>query len=92
MPSDFRASPRTARAPEGRTNLARSLHIPKIKEFAEIVLRDGTTLKGHVFIDVTSRMQDMLNAAPAFFPMVDVHDEVHLINKAAVIRMRPYDG
>ncbi|MFN0044342.1 MAG: hypothetical protein ACKVSF_14150 [Alphaproteobacteria bacterium] len=92
MPADFRAGPRTAHAPESRAGLARGQYVPKVKEFAEIVLRDGTTLKGHVFIDVTSRMQDMLNAAPAFFPMVDVHDEVHLINKAAVIRMRPYDG
>lgn len=85
-------SPQAARAPDGRAGLTRGLHVPKVKEFAEIVLRDGTTMKGYVFIDVTSRMQDMLNSGAVFFPMVDERDEVHLINKAAVMRMRPYDG
>lgn len=80
------------RAPDGRVGLARGMHVPKIKEFAELQLMDGTTLKGYVFIDVTSRIQDMLNAGGGFFPFMDEDDRIHLINRAAVARMRPYDG
>jgi len=38
--------------------------IPKIREHAELTLSDGTHLVGHVFIDATSRIQDLLNATP----------------------------
>lgn len=80
------------RAPDGRAGPARGVHVPKIKEFAELQLMDGSSLKGYVFIEVTSRIQDMLNAGSGFFPFMDEQDRIHLINRAAVARLRPYDG
>ena len=60
-----------ARAPDGRSGLSRGVHVPKINEFAELQFMDGSSLKGYVFIEVTSRIQDMLNAGPCFFPFMD---------------------
>ena len=65
--------------------------VPKVREYAEIKLEDGQVLTGHVFIDATMRIQDLLNGGERFFPFVDEDNEVHLINKAAVIRVRPFD-
>jgi hypothetical protein len=65
--------------------------IPKIREHAELTLSDGTHLVGHVFIDATSRIQDLLNAAPRFFPVIDDKNQIHLINKDWVMMLRPYD-
>jgi len=66
--------------------------IPKIQERVEITMSDGAVLKGHVFIEATMRIQDLLNDAPRFFPLMDDNAEVHLISKAAIARVRPYDG
>ena len=68
-----------------------ALRVPKVREYAEIKLDDGQVLTGHVFIDATMRIQDLLNGAEHFFPFIDEHDEVRLINKAAVIQVRPFD-
>ncbi len=69
----------------------RSLRVPKVREYAEIKLEDGEVLTGYVFIDATMRIQDLLNGGEHFFPFVDDREEVHLINKAAVTRVRPFD-
>jgi len=66
--------------------------IPKIQERVEITMSDGAVLTGHVFIEATMRIQDLLNDAPRFFPLMDDNAEVHLISKAAIARVRPYDG
>ncbi|HEY4136028.1 MAG TPA: hypothetical protein VGO34_12535 [Alphaproteobacteria bacterium] len=68
-----------------------SAKIPKIREHAELTLSDGQTLAGHVFIDATSRIQDLLNSEPRFFPFIDDKNQIHLINKAWVMLVRPYD-
>jgi len=65
--------------------------IPKIQERVEITMHDGTVLNGHVFIEATMRIQDLLNDALNFFPLMDDRREVHLISKAAVARVRPHD-
>ena len=68
-----------------------SLRVPKVREYAEIKLEGGEVLTGYVFIDATMRIQDLLNGGDRFFPFVDDRDEVHLINKAAVTQVRPFD-
>ena len=65
--------------------------IPKVREQAEITLIDGTQMKGHVFIDATSRIQDLLNGPTNFFPFVDENNVVLLINKVHVAHVRPFD-
>ncbi len=65
--------------------------IPKVREYVEITMQDGTVLKGHVFIEATMRIQDLLNDIHHFFPFMDDGEKVHLISKAAVARVRPYD-
>lgn len=66
--------------------------IPKIQERVEILMQDGTVLAGHVFIEATMRVQDLLNDTPRFFPLMDEDGKVHLINKDAVACVRPHDG
>ncbi|MGE5537408.1 MAG: hypothetical protein ACM30I_02245 [Gemmatimonas sp.] len=63
--------------------------IPKIRQRADIVLADGTTLSGFVFVEATMRIQDLLNAPTDFFPFVDGEEVVHLINKRHVAHVRP---
>ena len=67
------------------------LKIPKVREYAEILLSDGTTLTGYVFVEATARIQDLLNDTAPFIPFVDETETVHLINKGAIVRVRPFD-
>lgn len=66
--------------------------VPKVREYAEVTLTDGSVLKGYVFIEATSRIQDLLNSSQAFFPFVDDENVIQLLNKNAVVKVRPYDG
>ena len=65
--------------------------IPKVRVRAEVTMTDGTHFDGHVFIEATSRIQDMLNAEEPFFPFIDADGDLHLINKMLVGRVRPHD-
>lgn len=65
--------------------------IPKIRVRAEVTLTDGTHVDGHVFIEATSRIQDLLNADEPFFAFVDSEGVLHLINKMSVVQVRPHD-
>ncbi len=65
--------------------------IPKVREYAQIALSDGSVMNGYVFVEATLRIQDVLNSASPFIPFVDEEDVVHLVNKSAILRVRPYD-
>lgn len=65
--------------------------VPKVKEYAVLTLGDATIMKGHVFIEATSRIQDLLNEELPFFPFVDEDNNIHLVNKQWVMRVRPHD-
>ena len=65
--------------------------VPKVREYAELELADGTTMTGYMFVDATSRISDVLNGAAPFFPFVDQEERVFLLNKSAVVRVRPFD-
>lgn len=65
--------------------------IPKVREYAEITLTNGTVLTGYVFVEATSRIQDLLNGEATFFPFIDKEDRIHLLNKDAIIQVRPFD-
>lgn len=66
--------------------------VPKVREYAEITLMDGSTLTGYVFVDATARIQDLLNGPNAFFPFVDATSErIMLLNKSSIMHVRPHD-
>jgi hypothetical protein len=65
--------------------------VPKVREYAEITLMDGSTLSGYVFVDATARVQDLLNGPNAFFPFVDKSEQIILLNKASIMHVRPSD-
>ena len=56
-----------------------------------IEFSDGSVMNGYVFVEATLRIQDVLNSAAPFLPFVDEEDVVHLVNKSAIVRVRPYD-
>lgn len=65
--------------------------IPKIREYAEIQLSDGSILTGYVFVEATARIQDLLNDSAPFMPFVEEDGTVHLLNKSAIVKVRPFD-
>jgi hypothetical protein len=65
--------------------------IPKIKEYAEVTLTNGTVISGHVFLDARRRIQDMLNDPAPFFAFIDASEKIILLNKAGVLSVRPLD-
>ena len=65
--------------------------IPKVKDYAEIERADGSVMRGYVFVEATTRIQDVLNGTLPFFPFVDQDKQIHLLNKNAIVRVRPFD-
>ncbi|MHA1113959.1 MAG: hypothetical protein ACTSRY_05570 [Alphaproteobacteria bacterium] len=69
--------------------------VPKVKEYVEITLADGEVMRGYMFMEVTSRIQDVLNSETRFFPFIGKTDgdeeELVLINKNSVGRVTPYN-
>ena len=65
--------------------------VPKVREYAEITLTNGTVLTGYVFVEPSSRIQDLLNEQPAFFPFADKEERIHLLNKHMIVHVRPFD-
>ena len=65
--------------------------VPKVREYDELKLSDGTVLSGYVFVDATARIQDLLNDEAAFMPFIDQDETIHLLNKAAIVKIRPFD-
>jgi hypothetical protein len=65
--------------------------IPKVREYAELELADGTKMTGYMFVEATSRIQDVLNDEKAYFAFAGEDESVVLVNKAAILRVRPFD-
>lgn len=65
--------------------------IPKVREYAQIRLTDGTTMTGYVFVEATLRIQDLLNSAAPFLPFIEEEEVIHLVNKSAILKVRPFD-
>ena len=65
--------------------------IPKIREYAQVKMSDGSVLTGYVFVEATSRIQDVLNSATQFIPFVDENEVILLLNKASIAHLRPFD-
>ncbi|MGB0574643.1 MAG: hypothetical protein ACPGPC_00580 [Alphaproteobacteria bacterium] len=65
---------------------------PKIREYAQVKMSDGSVLTGYVFVEATSRIQDVLNGATQFIPFVDENEVILLLNKASIAHLRPFDA
>ena len=65
--------------------------IPKVREYAELELADGTKMTGYMFVEATSRIQDVLNDEKPYFAFAGEDDSLVLVNKAAIVRVRPFD-
>lgn len=66
--------------------------IPKIRQYAQLRLTDGTEMTGYVFVEATMRIQDLLNGPQPFIPFIDEDDTILLINKTAIVQLRPFDS
>jgi hypothetical protein len=65
--------------------------VPKVREYAEIALSNGSVMMGYVFVEATSRIQDLLNEEPVFFAFIDKEERIHLVNKNMIVHVRPFD-
>jgi hypothetical protein len=57
--------------------------------YTELDLADDLRLTGYMFVEATSRIQDVLNNELAYFAVIDDQERVLIVNKAAAIR--PFD-
>lgn len=58
----------------------------------EIILHDGTSVDGSVFVGRSQRVQDLLNDSNAFFPIVQHNGEILLVAKSAIAICKPLDN
>ncbi len=65
--------------------------VAKVRINADVLLQDGTLFRGQVFVEPTTRIQDLMNSNDPFFSFVDETATVHLINKRSVIQLTPHD-
>ncbi|NQV82528.1 MAG: hypothetical protein HQ494_01795 [Rhodospirillales bacterium] len=63
---------------------------PRVREHAQLTMMDGSALAGYVFVEATSRIQDVLNGETQFIPFIDDSEEILLLNKASIMKVRPY--
>lgn len=70
---------------------SRPLAIPKVRRSCELFLHDGTHIRGEVFIEVTQRIQDLLNDERNFFPFSDNNGTVQFIAKSSIMRVIAHD-
>jgi hypothetical protein len=66
--------------------------IPKVREHVRMTLTNGEELLGCVFIEATTRIQDLLNNDAHFIPFIDDREALRLINKASILQVLPIDG
>jgi hypothetical protein len=52
-------------------------------------MSDGITMKGSVFINIDSRVLDLVNDTPTFIPFEAEDGSIHLINKFEILRLTP---
>jgi hypothetical protein len=63
--------------------------IRKAKVTVQLQMSDGITMKGSVFINIDSRVLDLVNDTPTFIPFEAEDGSIHLINKFEILRLTP---
>ncbi|MEM8825573.1 MAG: hypothetical protein AAGD40_01420 [Pseudomonadota bacterium] len=64
----------------------------KEKAACELVLDDGTTLTGHIFVGTGERVLDCLNDSRPFFPFLHEDGTMLLLAKSTIAVCRPLEG
>lgn len=72
-------------------NVTRAQFHKKKMVDAELILQDGDTISGQVYLNIGERILDMLNSAPAFFPVRLESGEVLILNKSCIAVCKPLD-
>ncbi|MBR46513.1 MAG: hypothetical protein CMM31_08560 [Rhodospirillaceae bacterium] len=64
--------------------------IRKAKIKVQLQMSDGVTMQGNVFINIDSRVLDLLNnGTTTFLPFEAEDGSIHLVNKFEILRMTP---
>ncbi len=48
-------------------------------------------MTGYVFVEAMLRIQDLLNSAALFLLFIDEDEVIHLVNKSAIPKVRPFN-
>ena len=63
--------------------------VRKAKVAVQLQMSDGVSMKGNVFINIDSRVLDLMNDTPTFVPFEAEDGGVHLLNKFEILRLTP---
>ena len=63
--------------------------IRKAKVSVQLQMTDGVTMKGNVFINIDSRVLDLVNDSATFVPFEAEDGRIHLLNKFEILRLTP---
>lgn len=76
---------------KSRFEIQRARVRTKVNVGVDIILNDGTSVTGSVFIGLEERVQDLLNDPKLFIPVRQANEEILLINKNSVAICKPLD-
>ncbi len=66
-------------------------HIAKDRVEVSVIMADGSSIDGHVFLSDDERVSDLLNSNRMFFPLELESNELLLINKTSIALCKPID-
>jgi hypothetical protein len=61
----------------------------KVDTEVELILLDRATMRGRFFVSCGQRVADVLNDSRSFLPFVDISGAVRLVNKSAIVQVKP---
>lgn len=79
----------SAISPDQRRN--RGADIVKTAVDVEIILADGSSLGGALFLGCDQRVSDLLNEPPRFLPFQQANGEFLLVSKDHIALLKPLD-
>lgn len=65
--------------------------IQKKRVLVTLQMSDGALYKGHLFVDMETRVLDLLNGPSTFMPFHSDDGAVHLLNKFEILQVVPRD-
>jgi hypothetical protein len=61
----------------------------KVDTEVELTLLDRATMRGRFFVARGQRVADILNDSRTFLPFADISGAVRLVNKSAIVQVKP---
>ena len=74
---------------EASNDNGREVRSAKVAIEVDLILANGTGLRGTVFLGADQRISDLLNDGRAFLPFQDLGQTVRLIAKQAIFEVKP---